>query len=251
MRRARPLVGNPQQRDAALERWKLDWHGECALAIGTTQQLLQPSPPGEPATTGTQREKPQRAVKLAQPPPSELPAGTLVVYTDGSGPDDSNRTRNRTGKAGWGFVVTAGDVNGTDDQYAREMHSDCGEVITERSAQRYIGAEAATNNTGELTAIVRALEYILAQQSSCPVLLRYDSLYAAGVASGATRARAHRALVRRANRVWREVHAQRNGRVWTSHVRGHSNNKWNDRADQLARQGKGGAPVRRRRRGVG
>ena len=188
---------------------------------------------------------------LAQPPPSELPAGTLVVYTDGSGPDDSNRTRNRTGKAGWGFVVTGGDVNGTDDQYARELHSDCGEVITERSARRYIGAEAATNNTGELTAIVRALEYILEQQSSCPVLLRYDSLYAAGVASGATRARAHRTLVRRANRVWREVHAQRNGNVWASHVRGHSDNKWNDRADELARQGKGGAPIRRRRRGDG
>ena len=147
-------------------------------------------------------------------------------------------------------MVAGGDVDGADDLYARELHSDCGEVITERSAQRYIGAEDATNNTGELTAIVRALEYMLAEKSTRPVLLRYDSQYAAGVASGTMRARTHKALVRRANRVWREVFTQRAGAVWTAHVRGHSNNKWNDRADQLAKQGKGGGPTRRQRRGA-
>ena len=40
------------------------------------------------------------------------------------------------------------------------------------------------------------------------------------------------------------------GRLWAKHVYGHTGHTWNERADELAERGKGGAPANARR-GVG
>ena len=38
--------------------------------------------------------------------------------------------------------------------------------------------------------------------------------------------------------LWTRAHNHLGGRLWASHVYGHTGHKWNDRADELARQGK-------------
>ena len=208
--------------------------------IDGKQVLIPEAPPGTAVRPGGNAITPKRIKKLQQQPPGSLPAGTVVMYTDGSGPDNMTRTRRGTPKAGWGFVAVGGDVDASSDMYARELHADCGEVITLATAVRYIGAEAATNNTGELTAIIRALEYALTMPASTSIVVRFDSLYAGDIATGKARARSHKQLARRANELWCKLHAHCDGNLWCSHVKGHSGNQWNGRADELAEQGKRG-----------
>ena len=50
-------------------------------------------------------------------------------------------------------------------------------------------------------------------------------------------------LAARVRSLWKKAHAHVQGRLWASHVYGHTDHKWNDRADELARRGKGGAPT--------
>ena len=133
--------------------------------------------------------------------------------------------------------------NGDDDAAAVETHSRCGHVITDAQQHGYTGAERPTNNTGELTAIAQALEYVLADQSGRPAVVRYDSLYAGNMAAGKWRPRKNKALVSHVRLLWSRAHSRLHGRLWTSHVYGHSNHQWNDRADALASQGRGGAPT--------
>ena len=143
--------------------------------------------------------------------------------------------------AGWGFTVVAGG-DGDTENHATEVHSRCGHVVTDTSDACYIGAERPTNNTAELTAIACALQHVCADQSGRPILIRYDSLYAGRMATGAWRARKNHSLVARVRSLWAQAHRHLQGRLWASHVYGHTDHKWNDRADELARR-KGGAPM--------
>ena len=81
-----------------------------------------------------------------------------------------------------------------------------------------------------------------------PALIRYDSTYAANIVTGQWRARANKGLAARIRSLWATAHDHLSGQLWASHVYGHSGHKWNDRADELARRGKGGAPAQGRRR---
>ena len=49
-----------------------------------------------------------------------------------------------------------------------------------------------------------------------------------------------KALVAEARNAWREAHAAKGGRLWMKHVKGHSGDRWNDRADGLADEGRRG-----------
>ena len=110
--------------------------------------------------------------------------------------------------------------------------------MTDTQHAQHVGAERATNNTAELSAIAHALEYVVADQSSRPVLIRFDSLYAGNMATGKWRVRKNQALVTRVRALWVKAHKHLRGRLWATHVYGHNGHQWNDRADQLARRGK-------------
>ena len=148
------------------DTWQQAWV-DTGLANATTasQQILPARGAHAPAAVSRTRPK-------AAPPPAPLPANALVVYTDGAGPKSwwGRQT------AGWGFTVVTG---GNGDDAAVETHSRCGHVVTDAQQPGYIGAERPTNNTGELTAIAQALEYVLADQSGRPAVVRYDSLWMA------------------------------------------------------------------------
>ena len=139
--------------------------------------------------------------------------------------------------------------DGRDDDRATELHSRRGPVPTDQSDPSYLGATRGTNNTGELTAIAEALRYLLADQSSRPALIRYDSTYAANMAAGRWRAKSNKRLVASVRMLWTQAHEHLGGRLWASHVDAHTDHRWNDRADELARHGKGGALHARRPRG--
>ena len=167
------------------------------------------------------------------PPVAE--AGDLVLYTDGSGgaPGGSGIKR-----AGWGFAVITGG-NGEDDEAATLLASAYGPVVTDEAAPVYMGAHAHTNNTAELSGLGEALYWLLEvdAQPTRAVLLRPDSQYAVGVATGNFEAHANTALAAHVRDLYSRVQRQRGGRVGWSHVRGHKGHKWNDYIDALADRG--------------
>ena len=82
----------------------------------------------------------------------------LVIYTDGSCPDNELAQTHRTVAAGWGFVVWNKRQYTLTERY--------GPVVTQygpnagATLPQYAGAEKGSNNTGEATAVLEALEYV-------------------------------------------------------------------------------------------
>ena len=77
-------------------------------------------------------------------PPAEITKWN--IFTDGSGLEP--------GKAGWGVAIFA---DGPSNWGERPLYQLCGPVIIDRQSHLFLGAEVATNNTGELTAMMEAL----------------------------------------------------------------------------------------------
>ena len=104
----------------------------------------------------------------------------------------------------------------------------------------HIGAERSTNNTAELSALAHALAWALKcdPNHTEPLLIRYDSIYAAKVMTGEWHPATNKVLARRVNRLWRQASKKLQGKLWCTHVRAHSKHKWNEEADQLANRGR-------------
>ncbi len=92
--------------------------------------------------------------------------------------------------------------------------------------QEYLGE--ATNNVAELTAILRALEWIPADVG--PIVVHTDSQYAIGVLQKGWKAKANQELVAHIKRV-----VQQRGAL-LRYVPGHEGVPLNERADELARE---------------
>ena len=65
------------------------------------------------------------------------------------------------------------------------------------------------------------------------------------IATGTWRARKHKALAAAAQRTWQNLRRIKKKRLWIQHVKGHSNDKWNDLADHLAADGRLGTQTYR------
>ena len=83
----------------------------------------------------------------------------------------------------------------------------------------------------------------LAQGKS--VCIRYDSMYAAHIATGLWKAKKHKPMAATARQAWARLKRSREGQAWMAHVKGHTGNRWNERADRLAAQGRGGKSIKR------
>ena len=162
-------------------------------------------------------------------PPEVLRAGVLTVYVDGSG----------DAAGGWGVVVVEGG-RGTLDRHvgARLRAEFYGPLVLDVAAPPFMGADRATNNTAELTALAEGLAYLREVDASTgPALLRPDSEYAIGIATGLSLPTTNRVLAQRVRRMWQDEEERRGGQLWALHVRGHSSNTWNHRADRGAARG--------------
>lgn len=115
------------------------------------------------------------------------------------------------------------------------MQARRGPVVVEASNVGWRGADRATNNTGELTAVLEALEWAVGQGLR-EVVIRYDSEYAAHMARGDWKAKVNRRLVEQSRQALRRAEREGIEVVWR-HVKGHSGHRWNERADALASAG--------------
>jgi ribonuclease HI len=165
--------------------------------------------------------------------------GALVLYTDG-GCRGNRNVQDMTGDAnpaGWGVVVLeVGDGAGVDRLTMREEL--WGPVVVNRSDRYSLGAEVRSNNTGELSAMAEALLWLKeAELGMAPALLCYDSEYAAKITQGIFKAHKNVILAGRCQQLFRAESTRRVGGVAFAHVKGHSGDKWNDRADELVQRG--------------
>ena len=126
----------------------------------------------------------------------------LIIYTDGA-------CSGNPGPSGIGVVLLDGKER--------------------REISEYLGE--GTNNTAELTAILRALEAVPAEQRSRPVLLHSDSGYALGLLGKGWKAKKNVELVAELRRV-----AAGFPRLRLIKVPGHAGVPENERCDQLATQ---------------
>jgi ribonuclease HI len=173
----------------------------------------------------------------------------LTLYVDGS----CLQKDGCAWRAGWGVVA----LDGQQHCIVNELW---GPVVLDRTSGLYMGAAHSSNNTAELCALGEALLWLRDEEGvddgggrggapssgECggvqrrrPALLRHDSTYAANVVTGAYRANKNVELVRTVSQLLAQVRAQRP--LEFEHVKAHSNEVWNDRADTLAKHGARGA----------
>jgi ribonuclease HI len=128
----------------------------------------------------------------------EAADGAWVAWTDGA-------CTGNPGPAGAGFLVIAPDKS-------------------KREGYEYLGI--ATNNVGELTAILRAVE---AMPAGASAVVYTDSKYAIGVLTKSWKAKVNQELIAKTKDALRGRH------VDLRYVPGHSGIADNERADELAR----------------
>jgi ribonuclease HI len=171
--------------------------GNLVVAAGAA---LQPDDACVPASAAPDGPTAPAAAKKAKAPTHAVPADAWIAYTDGA-------CSGNPGPAGSGVVLVAP---------GGKMHE----------GLEFLGS--ATNNVAELTAILRALEWIPADARA--IVVHTDSQYAIGVLQKGWKAKANGELVAKAKRV---VEARGARLVY---VPGHAGVPLNERADALARE---------------
>tara|TARA_B100000287_G_scaffold332545_1_gene317583 strand:- start:4078 stop:4629 length:552 start_codon:yes stop_codon:yes gene_type:complete len=158
----------------------------------------------------------------------------VSIYIDGSCIENRNVTADTA--AGWGFVVVIGDT-GVGRGSGDLIHESSGPVITDPESKDWLGAEVGSNNTGELSAMVHALRWILVNCPEGQVTVRADSMYALHISDGSWSAKANKQLALLSQQLWKEAAQVVN--LHNAHVKAHSGHRWNERADHLAYRGQG------------
>mmetsp|Transcript_6346 Transcript_6346/g.6562 ORF Transcript_6346/g.6562 Transcript_6346/m.6562 type:complete len:298 (+) Transcript_6346:19-912(+) len=156
----------------------------------------------------------------------------FILYTDGSCLGNNNVHENIC-PAGWGVLVLQ-QIEGNGLTKVEELY---GNVIIDGS-QFSLGATVGSNNTGELCAIGEALLWLNdVDNSVIPAIIRYDSKYAAESVQGKYQnAKKNLDLIRNIQRIYAKTQSRREIRF--EHVKGHSSDIWNQRADVLANLGR-------------
>eukprot|EP01050_Picozoa_sp_SAG11_P006942 SAG11_NODE_562_length_8523_cov_38.875356_1_plen_262_part_00 len=186
---------------------------------------------------------------------TEIGGQQLRIYTDGG--CDGNGADGEWGAARWGAHV----LEWSPDQADSEVRADLwGPVDTDESSVWFCGAEQGTNNTGELIGIGQGLMWlrdVAARAESwapsivtVPAVMLYDSAYAANTTTGRWKAKKNLALVEWVKRLLAEVEASGREVHWV-HVKGHSADGGNDKADERVQWGKEPGPYARLRDGGG
>ena len=141
----------------------------------------------------------------------------LRVYPDGSYEGTH---------AGWGWVAVRG-LPGREERVMERF----GPVVCDPQDTRWTGCSFASNNAGELSAVIDAAEWLASRPPTERKVIMPDSCWAIAVSRGG-RSRFHRVAARRARKAVAE------NSVELGWIRGHSDHFYNDCADSLANLGR-------------
>jgi ribonuclease HI len=165
--------------------------GNLAVVEGSKLMAEEACGPAEPVN---------KAARTGKPEPAVAAADGWIAYTDGA-------CSGNPGPAGCGVVLVSPEG---------KMHE----------GLEYLGQ--ATNNVAELTAILRAVEWI--PESARSIVVHTDSQYAIGVLQKGWKAKANQELVSRTKNLVKARQAR------LVYVPGHQGVALNERADALARE---------------
>jgi ribonuclease HI len=118
-----------------------------------------------------------------------------------------------------------------------------GQVVIDNDSIWLFGATRGTNNTGEFIGIGQALMWLrdVDDATDIPAIMLFDSCYAVNMVTGRWQPKSNVAMVEWAWKFLVDVGAM--GRtVHRVHVKGHSADGGNDRADELVQWGKTAGP---------
>ena len=216
------LAGNHETKDG--KRRCADWGAMCAALAGKGGNALPVNTEEETRTTLAEIREP-----------------ALRCYTDGG--CDGNGAEGQWGAAGWGVHIIAVNAEGDKEEVAAELW---GPVETDPGSPWWCGAQRRTNNTGELIGIGQALIWLRdLDETDRPAIMLYDSGYAANMVAGRWQPNTNVNVVQWARGLLAQVEQKR--KVHWVHVRGHSGDGGNDRADELVQWGKRRGPYARLR----
>ena len=140
-------------------------------------------------------------------PPTAAPSDMIQIYTAGAA--DTRKKGEPPPPAGYGAIATEGAGVG-------EIFRIGGQII----ARRTPNVTTTTANLADLVAFTRALQWAHSHSRARghPICIRYNSEYAARIATGAWKAKKHKAFAEEARRAWAQLKRDRGGRVWMQHV---------------------------------
>ena len=178
--------------------------------------------------------KPEMALFLPMPGDRDPQCHLSTGYSDGGFATKGNPP---TKYAGWGAALYETDQGVHDESPRWEA---CGPVVMDNGSPLHIGANQLTNNTGELSGLYWLLLCVTKIQPERGGVHRIlsDSTYALGRALTTDKPKANEQIVRRVRRQLRAARKKHGYRgVVLGHVRSHTDEKGNDKADQLATEG--------------
>ena len=153
------------------------------------------------------------------------------IYTDGG--CDGNGAKGEWGTAAYGAHVERLTADG-EPEAAADLW---GPVVVDSASLWYLGAEKGTNNTGELCGVIQALLWLLHVASGTEgAVILCDSCYSMDMLDERATPRTNVALILLGKNLLVQVRQQR--AVKFVHVKGHSGDPGNDRADELVQWGK-------------
>ena len=157
-----------------------------------------------------------------------LPSHTILAYTDGG--CDGNGAHGKWGAAGWGAWMCNKNKEAIADLW--------GPVVTDPKDEFYCGCTGATNNTGELTGMLNALYWAKQHGGHEPFAICFDSMYAKNITTKVWNAKANKGIAKLCQDALTAENERRQGGVHFVHVKGHSEDKGNDKADERVQWGK-------------